>query len=57
MKLTGPKGSVQEAQMLLVFVMKPLRSSSSETLHASGSRPCPYLADRFWRPVFATGDN
>jgi len=46
MKLTDPKGSVQGAQMRLVFVMKPLRSSSSARLHASGSRPCPYSADR-----------
>jgi hypothetical protein len=46
MKLTGPKGSVQGAQTLLVFVMKALRSSSSARLHASGSRPCPYSADR-----------
>jgi hypothetical protein len=46
MKLTDPKGSVQGAQTLLVFVMKPLRSSSSARLHASGSRPCPYSADR-----------
>ncbi|MBN2993560.1 hypothetical protein JWR97_22430 [Pseudomonas cedrina subsp. fulgida] len=46
MKLTVLNGSVQAAQMLLVFVMKALRSSSSARLHASGSRPCPYSADR-----------